>query len=80
MKEYTIEEIATATRKVYEDIEKELRGEKKLKLMLELLKKGELSKKENYETRVIALLSFGFSLKLTDVDFLKKQGYLAKEK
>lgn len=73
---YSTEEIAIATRKCYEDIEKELLKEKEPDLILKLLERGELSKKQDFSTKVIAIVNFQFSLKIADVPFLEKEGYL----
>lgn len=75
MKKYTNEKLSIATRKCFDDIDRELAGEKKFNLVLKLLKRGKLSKTHDYTNDRIVVINYECSLKL-DVDFLEKEGYL----
>lgn len=78
MSKYSSEVISKATNKLFEDINLELEGKKPIKLIPQLMTQYEIGKKVNRETKIITFVTITSSLKLADIDFLVKNGYLEK--
>lgn len=78
MEKYNSNDIAKATEKLYKDLDLELSGKKPLNLFPKLYDQYELNKKVNRKTGVTTFAQFSCSMKIADIDFLVKNGYLKK--